>query len=610
MAESQTSVALSIGSQRISMAVFENAKNGGIILKAYDTELITADPSMESARSAQTRVAISDLVKKLGVAKSKVRYAISGQAVFVRFVKLPPLQEDNIEQLVTFEAQQHVPFPLDEVVWDYELLEAGDEKECVIVAIKADALDEINSSVNDAGVLTQEVDVSPMAMYNAYRSAYQKSDETTLLIDIGAKTSNLLYMEGDRFFTRSISIGGATVTAAIAKEYGVSFAEAEQQKINNGLVALGGGHTEQLEEAVAALAMVIRNALTRLPAEIARTTNYYRSQHGGSAPKRILLAGGGANLPYTLEFFREKLNLPVEFFNPVRNVAIGKNVDPVRVQREGLLIGDLVGLGLRGVGGASVNIDLVPSVVEQSRAADKRRPFLIGAAAALVGGCAVWAGLQHVAAGKAADEARTMMETRDSLSPLHRQITNLFSQEDQLRGIATRYTDLETDQHLWIGLLSELSGAFASDVVWLTDIEPLHGFNPATGDQKSPGQSVVKEDFLNTTFGATPLNTIQQPQRQGGRQADEPQAKPSINAVRISGFWRENPRGQNVVSELLRELRERTDIFSLTTTDGRGNEVPLDEKEIITQLSVTGGDGELAYRFRIVLPLAHEIAIK
>jgi hypothetical protein len=144
----------------------------------------------------------------------------------------------------------------------------------------------------------------------------------------------------------------------------------------------------------------------------------------------------------------------------------------------------------------------------------------------------------------------------------------------------------------------------------LTDIEPLHGFNPATGDQKSPGQSVVKEDFLNTTFDATPLNTIQQPQRQGGRQADEPQAKPSINAVRISGFWRENPRGQNVVSELLRELRERTDIFSLTTTDGRGNEVPLDEKEIITQLSVTGGDGELAYRFRIVLPLAHEIAIK
>lgn len=622
MAESQTSVALSIGSQRISMAVFEAAKNGGIVLKAYDSETITADPSMESARTAQTRVAISDLVKRLGVAKSKVRYAISGQAVFIRFVKLPPLQEDNIEQLVTFEAQQHVPFPLEEVVWDYELLDGGTEKECVIVAIKADALDELNSSVNDAGITTQEVDVSPMALYNAYRSAYAKTEDTTLLIDIGAKTSNLLYMEGDRFFTRSISIGGATITAAIAKEYGVTFDEAEQQKITNGLVALGGGHTEQLEEAVAALAMVIRNALTRLPAEIARTTNYYRSQHGGSAPKRILLAGGGANLPYTLEFFQEKLNLPVEFFNPVRNIGIGKNVDTARVQREGLMIGDLVGLGLRGVGSSSVNIDLVPSVVEQSRAADKRRPFLIAAAAVIVAGCAVWAGLQHMAAGKAAEEARTMGDTRDSLEPLHRQISALVRQEETLRTVATRFTDIEAEQSMWISLLGELSGAFASDVLWLTDMEPLHGFNPAAGEQRAAGQSVVKEDFVNTQLGTTPLNNIQRPAQAGGqqrgggganrnRQAQQEQAaEPTINAVRITGFWRENPRGQNVVSELLKGLRERTDIFKLTRSNQAGNEVPLDEKDIITQLSLTGGEGDLAYRFQIVLPLAREIAIK
>ena len=94
-----------------------------------------------------------------------------------------------------------------------------------------------------------------------------------LVIDIGARTSNLLYIEGKRFFTRSIAIGGSAVTAAIAKEYGVAFMEAEGTKVQHGLVALGGGHTEQLEESVAALAGVVRNALTRLPAEIARTTN-------------------------------------------------------------------------------------------------------------------------------------------------------------------------------------------------------------------------------------------------------------------------------------------------------------------------------------------------
>ena len=191
-----------------------------------------------------------------------------------------------------------------------------------------------------------------------------------------------------------------------------------------------------MDEAVAALAMVIRNALSRLPAEIARTTNYYRSQHGGSAPRRVLLAGGGANLPYTLEFFQEKLNLPVEYFNPVRNVAIGKGVDPAVVQREGHLMGELVGLGLRGIGKSEINIDLVPVVVEQSRAADRRKPFLIAAAAVLLAGMAVWAVFEHFAAGKAADRARTMGEQRDSLAPLKTQIDGLLKKEASLRQIA------------------------------------------------------------------------------------------------------------------------------------------------------------------------------
>lgn len=618
MAENPTSIALSIGTQRISMAVFEAAKNGGIILKAYDSEVLTADPSMEAARAAQTRIAIGELVERLGVAKSKVRYAISGQAAFIRFVKLPPLEDDNIEQLVTFEAQQHVPFPLEEVVWDYELLEAAGEKECVIVAIKTDALDEINSSVNEAGISTQEVDVSPLALYNAYLSSYGKPDESTLLIDIGAKNSNLLYMEGDRFFTRSIAIGGATITAAIAKEYGVSFAEAEQQKTSNGLVALGGGHTEQLDESVAALAMVIRNALTRLPSEIARTTNYYRSQHGGSAPKKVIIAGGGALLPYTLEFFQEKLNIPIEFFNPLHNITIGKKVDVARLQGEGLLIGDLIGLGLRSLGNTAVNIDLVPGVVEQERADEKRRPFLIAAAAVLVIGCVAWAGLQFTAAGKAAEELQTITDTRDGLEPIHRQIDTLIKKENQLRNQAERYTRIEADQSLWLDLLNELSGAFASDVLWLADLEPLHDHNPTAKETQKPGStSVVTDAFASTNYGKSPLANIKmpapEPPKRGAnnRRQQKPPAGPTINAIRITGFWRDNPRGSNVVSELITGLRERGEMFRFTSIDAKGNATPLDEKDIITEVrTVVQTEGDLAYRFQIVLPLAREISIQ
>ncbi|MES2439782.1 MAG: type IV pilus assembly protein PilM [Verrucomicrobiota bacterium] len=625
MADNQTTVALNIGSQRIGMAVFEASKNGSLVLKAYDSESIVADPAMDASKISQTRIAIADLAQRLKVGKTKARYAISGQSVFTRFVKLPPLQDDNIEQLVTFEAQQHVPFPLAEVVWDYELIEGADEKEVVIVAIKSDALDELNSAVNDSGLGTSEVDVAPMAIYNAFRATYGNPEEPILLIDIGAKTSNLLYIEGRRFFTRSIAIGGGAVTAAIAKEYGIPFMDAEHQKITNGLVALGGGHTEQMDESVAALAMVIRNALTRLPAEIARTTNYYRSQHGGSAPRRILLAGGGANLPYTLEFFQEKLSLPVEYFNPVRNVTMGKSVDAAVVQREGHLMGELVGLGLRGVGKSAINIDLVPMVVEQSRAADKRKPFLVGAAAILFGGMAAWAVFQNIAASKAADEAKTMSDQRDALAPLKSDIDKLLSKEDAMRKVATGYTDAESAHAYWFDLLAEVRGAFASDAVWVTDLEPLSGYDPLekkadapTGPGKAAarnqsGKSVVKADFATITYGNSALAEIKtdEPAAPAAKRGNAAAPKvATANAVRIKGYWRDTPKGQNAVSELLKNLRDKSTSFSFKVKGAKGAaDVVLNDPDIMS-ITVAGQPGELGFPFEIILPLAHEVAVK
>lgn len=622
MADNQTTVAINIGSQRIGMAVFENSKNGGLILRAYDSESIIADPAMDASKVSQTRIALADLSQRLKLGKTKARYAISGQSVFTRFVKLPPIQDDNIEQLVTFEAQQHVPFPLQEVVWDYELIEGASEKEVVIVAIKADALDEINSAVNDSGLGTSEVDVAPMAIYNAFRASYGNPEEPILLIDIGAKTSNLLYIEGRRFFTRSIAIGGAGITAAIAKEYGISFVDAEHQKVSNGLVALGGGHTEQLDEAIAALAMVIRNALTRLPAEISRTTNYYRSQHGGSAPRRVLLAGGGANLPYTLEFFQEKLNLPVEYFNPIRNVTLGKGVDAELVQREGHLMGELVGLGLRGIGKSAINIDLVPMVVEQARAADRRKPFFIAAAAVLLGGVGAWAAFQNIAASSAMEEARTMEDQRETLAPLKAEIDQLLKREEGLRQIAKSYTDAEAAHAFWMDALAEVRGAFASDAVWLTDFEPLHAYDPLVGGSKAPGgkpggkaesgSTVVKPEFITAAYGTSSLNDIKvnvpPPQgRQPAQAAPAPQAK--ANALRIRGFWRENSKGQDVVSELLKNLREKSSAFRFSTKDAKSADIPLTDERLL-DITVAGKPGELGLPFVITLPLAREVVIK
>ncbi len=619
MADTQTTVALNLGSQRISMAVFETSKNGGFILKGYETDTIIADPAFEASREAQIRVALDELIEKLNIPKSKVRYAIAGQAVFTRFVKLPPLQDDNIEQIVTFEAQQHVPFPINEVVWDYEMIEGGDDKEVVIVAIKEDALDEINDTVTETGLSTLEVDVAPMALYNAYRYAYGAPDEPTLIIDIGAKTSNLLYVEGKRFFTRSVAIGGASISAAIAKEYNITFPEAEHQKVTNGLVALGGGHTETMDESLAALAMVIRNALTRLPAEIARTTNYYRSQHAGNPPRKVLLAGGGANLPYTLEFFQEKLGIPVEFFNPLGQIAIGKGVNVEAISREAHTMGELVGLGLRGIGKSTINIDLVPSAVEHARAEAKRKPFLIAAAALLVVGFASWAAFQYMASDRAVQRNITMSDTRDSLAPVEFQIRKLLKTEDDLTLVATSFAQIESDHAFWFDLMSELNGAFSSDAVWLTEMSPLYDYNPlaaqAAGASKPSPRPVVKSDFANAEGNASAVSDPPSPPEGvrplPGNKANQAQATPTANAILIKGFWRENPLSQNIVSERLKRLREKSTSFRFDAKAPNGQDMPLSDDKIIIKLSNSGDEeGDLAFPFEITLPLVRPVAVR
>lgn len=619
MADTQSSIALNIGSQRVGMAVFEPSKSGGVVLKAYDSEMILADPATEASRPAQIGLAIGQLAQRLKAGRSKVRYAISGQSVFTRFVKLPPLDDDNIEQLVTFEAQQHVPFPLDEVVWDYEILESAGEKEVVIVAIKGEALDEINESVTSTGLSTAEVDVAPMALYNAFRAAYPAVDEPVLLIDIGAKATDLLYIEGKRFFTRSVNRGGVSITSAIAKEYAVPFAEAEAHKTQSGLVALGGGHTEQLDETTAALATTIRNALGQLPAEIARTTNYYRSQQGGNAPKRIVLAGGGANLPYTKEFFEEKLHLPVEFFNPLGAVAVGKGVDTEKLGREAHLMGELIGLGLRGIGKSSINIDLVPTKVQAARAADKQKPFFIGAAALFLGGLAAWAVLGTMAASKAAKEAESMAEQQQELEAVSNPIKAQFKKQEQLVALAGQYTGAESDRVFWLELLQELKAGFASDALWITELEPLFNYSPLAGDDKSKaGKSIVRGEFASNEYGSSGLQDVkvELPAPARGARAKLPAVEPTptANAVRIRGFWRDNPRGSNLVYDLLKRLRAEPQHFSFTALDtppkGKPVSVELKDEQLVKQLESAPADEDFAAPFELVIPLSREVPIK
>ena len=165
------------------------------------------DPAAEEMRRTQISSILREMMAELQIRHEAVNYAVPAQSVFARFVKLPAVEEEKIERIIAFEAQQNVPFPIDEVVWDYQLIGGGGEEQIqvVLVAIKADLLDEINGAVEETGLRTAIVGVATMELYNAFRYNYSELTGCSLLVDIGARTTNLLFVEPQKIFSRSIN---------------------------------------------------------------------------------------------------------------------------------------------------------------------------------------------------------------------------------------------------------------------------------------------------------------------------------------------------------------------------------------------------------------------
>lgn len=577
------------------MGVFTQTKKG-LVLKSHGATSILADPATEAARIPQVQLAIKELAKGLKLGKQKAAYSLSGQSVFVRFVKLPPLESEDVGELVRFEAQQNVPFPIDEVVWDWEALKGGGiETEVVLVAIKSDSLNDLNEVVAETGLGTRLVDSAPTTLYNALRYNYPDLDGPTLLLDVGAKTSNLIYAEGEKFFARSVPVGGAALTTAIAKDYNLSFAEAENTKLTSGLVTLGGGHAGQLDEASAALGTVVRNALTRLTAEVQRTTQLYRSQQGGSAPQRILLAGGCANLPYLREFLEEKLSLPVELFNPLQRVSVGKGVDVEALGQEAHLMGELVGLGVRAANKAAVSIDLVPDVVQSERDITRRKPMLIAASGILLAGLATWPLNNVMTASKAKAFIKESNKEYAEIEQPANELRTILKKEGESQELLNAYKASEDQRLSMIDLWNDISTQFVSDQVWITDLEPVSDYNPV---KEKGNNTIINAGFANAAYG---------------KEVFLPKENAEANGVIIRGFWRSTPQD---VYALIGKLRSSAYLsFEATAPSRKGRKskgaaVALTDAQIVKTIEAAPEDGNYAAPFELIIPLKQPISLK
>src|SRR4051812_44303104 len=377
------------------------------------------------------------MLAELGIKGGGVNYATAAQSVFARFVKLPAVDEEKIDRIIAFEAQQNVPFPIDEVIWDYQLVGGGadEQLQVVLVAIKEDLLESANAAVESAGLRTAIVCVATMALYNAFRYNYSDLGGCSLLVDIGARTTNLLFIEPGKIFSRSVAIGGASVSSAIAKEFNEPFGAAEFRKKRGGFVSLGGAYAEPEDPEVARVSKIVRATMTRLHAEIIRSISHYRAQQQGNPPDRLYLCGGSTSTPYIREFFQEKLQVPVEFFNPLRNVAVSDRVDAAEVARSAHLLGELAGLALRSVTTCPMELNLRPQSVVRRQEVERRRPFFVLAAACVVLGLLAWgiyfwraAQVQDRATARVQEKIDGMRQIETQMAQVRKEISALDTQ--------------------------------------------------------------------------------------------------------------------------------------------------------------------------------------
>jgi type IV pilus assembly protein PilM len=205
-----------------------------------------------------------------------------------------------------------------------------------------------------------------------------------MLLDIGAKTSNLLFFEKGKVFSRSINLGANAITQDFAHESKLKFDEAEKIKIAEGFVSLGGAYEEPDNPHQAAISKIARQFMTKLHIQVNQTLQFYRGQQGGAAPQRLFLSGGASIMPYTAQFFAEKLNVPVEFFNPFRNVQFAPTVNLEELSRVAHALGEVVGLGLRNLATCPVEMNLMPDSTLRWQSFNQKKPYLIATVVSMV----------------------------------------------------------------------------------------------------------------------------------------------------------------------------------------------------------------------------------
>lgn len=317
--------------------------------------------------------ALSSFLENQRIGSSdQVVVGLAGLHAFSRFIKLPPVDAGQVEKLVRLEAQQQIPFPIAEVNWDFVRVshEEGEEVEVGIFATRSELVDGFLSDLRDGGVNPDIVTIAPLAIYNFVRTSYPNQSGGTVVLDIGAEHTDLVIIEGDRFWIRNLRIAGNDITKALAERFKVPFKQAEKLKRSS-------SKSSQAKKIFSSM----QGTLKDFVGEIHRSVGFFKSQAEDLTIKRVLLLGDGAKLKNLSRFLKEQLQLKVNKATQLEDMfLLDDEVDVDTLDKHLMGFAVAIGLALQGAGEAPCTVDLSPQDVQINRELKNKLPFAIGAA--------------------------------------------------------------------------------------------------------------------------------------------------------------------------------------------------------------------------------------
>ena len=340
-------VGLDIGSSSVK-AVELQGKNGSFQLVSLGYENLQPDSIVDGQIMELNNVSnvIANIFNEHKIATTRVAAGVSGHSVIVKNIILPQMSEDELQESFSWHAEEHIPFDISDVNLDYQITgNASDALQVLLAACKRDKIANLKQAIQLAGKQPAVIDVDAFALQNCYELNYEpQTGQIVALLNIGASTTNINILNGTRsVFTRDASVGGNQYTGLLQKELGLTFEQAEAVK--RGMAIPEGVEHRAIEP-------ILETVSDILALEIQKTMDFYRAtaEDGESAVQKILISGGGSKLTGLMEYLAHRFEIPVEVFDPFRQIKVdARSFDPDYMREVVPEMAIAVGLALRGV---------------------------------------------------------------------------------------------------------------------------------------------------------------------------------------------------------------------------------------------------------------------